>query len=74
MQRVCVPAGRALRLLLPRLQQRVPAARIVSKPGKEELTAMEQVTGLAVLTACMLIPSGWVLAHLEPHRRRMKGP
>ncbi|XP_078270968.1 cytochrome c oxidase subunit 8B isoform X2 [Rhinoraja longicauda] len=66
------PTARALRLLVPPLQQRVPAARIVSKVGKEQLTGMEQALGFTVIAATLLIPCSWILAHLEPHRRRTK--
>ncbi|XP_062917601.1 cytochrome c oxidase subunit 8B, mitochondrial [Mobula hypostoma] len=72
MQSVKRPAARALRLLLPPLQRLVPAARIVSKPGREKLTATDQIVAFAVITATLLLPSSWVISHLEPHRRRKR--
>ncbi|XP_069760655.1 cytochrome c oxidase subunit 8B [Narcine bancroftii] len=66
------PAARALRLLLPRLRHHVPAAKIMSKPGKEELTVLEHTIGFVVLTASMMLPSSYVLAHLVPYRRGTK--
>ncbi|XP_020379212.1 cytochrome c oxidase subunit 8B, mitochondrial [Rhincodon typus] len=71
MQGLSQPLTRGLRFLIAgnRLQL-VPRARIVSKPAKKELTAAEQTIGLAILTATIMIPSSWVLAHLEDYKHR----
>uniref|UniRef100_A0A8B9PKV3 Uncharacterized protein n=1 Tax=Apteryx owenii TaxID=8824 RepID=A0A8B9PKV3_APTOW len=50
--------------------QRVPRARITSKPPEEPVSATEQAIALSVMFSCLLIPSAWVLANLEHYKSR----
>ncbi|KAM5247965.1 cytochrome c oxidase subunit 8A, mitochondrial [Ctenodactylus gundi] len=47
-----------------------PRARIHSKPPREQLGTMEVVVGLASCFVCFLLPSGWILSHLENYKKR----
>ncbi|XP_078077415.1 cytochrome c oxidase subunit 8B, mitochondrial-like [Mustelus asterias] len=71
MQGLSRPLFRGLRFLIAqRRQQLMPRARIASKPAKEELTVAEQAIGFFVLTSVMMIPSSWMLSHLEEYKHR----
>ncbi|KAG9475690.1 hypothetical protein GDO78_003868 [Eleutherodactylus coqui] len=63
--------SRALGLLRharsPRVMNKAWASQ---QPPNKELTAMEQGIGLAVLFGVFLIPSGWILAHLQEYKSR----
>ncbi|XP_066110149.1 cytochrome c oxidase subunit 8A, mitochondrial [Saccopteryx bilineata] len=48
----------------------VPRAQIYSKPPREQLGTMEIVIGLTSCFLCILLPSGWVLSHLESYKKR----
>ncbi|CAH2326266.1 cytochrome c oxidase subunit 8B, mitochondrial-like, partial [Pelobates cultripes] len=45
-------------------------AGIVHKPAKDALTAAQQGIGLGVLFMVFMIPSGWILAHMEDYKSR----
>ncbi|XP_026851401.2 cytochrome c oxidase subunit 8B, mitochondrial [Electrophorus electricus] len=50
--------------------QVVPRASITSKPAKHALTAGEQAIGLTMMFVTILVPSGWILMHLEDYKKR----
>ncbi|XP_060694509.1 cytochrome c oxidase subunit 8B, mitochondrial [Hemiscyllium ocellatum] len=71
MQGLKRPLTQGLRFLIAgNRQQLLPRARIVSKPAKNELTSTEQIIGFTVLTASIMIPSSWILAHMEDYKHR----
>ncbi|XP_004415475.1 PREDICTED: cytochrome c oxidase subunit 8A, mitochondrial-like [Odobenus rosmarus divergens] len=45
-------------------------AQIHSKPPWKELGTMDVAVGLASCFLCFLLPSGWVLSHLESYKKR----
>ncbi|KAF5925956.1 cytochrome c oxidase subunit 8A, mitochondrial [Diceros bicornis minor] len=55
--------GPARRLLVPR-------AQVHSKPAREQLGTMDVAVGLTSCFLCFLLPSGWVLSHLESYKKR----
>ncbi|XP_073752955.1 cytochrome c oxidase subunit 8A, mitochondrial-like [Callorhinus ursinus] len=48
----------------------VQCAQIHSKPPWEELGTMDVAVGLASCVLCFLLPSGWVLSHLESYKKQ----
>ncbi|XP_021557316.1 cytochrome c oxidase subunit 8A, mitochondrial-like [Neomonachus schauinslandi] len=48
----------------------VQCAQIHSKPPREELGTMDVAIGLTSCFLCFLLPSGWVLSHLESCKKR----
>ncbi|XP_015193562.1 cytochrome c oxidase subunit 8B [Lepisosteus oculatus] len=56
--------GRTLR------QQITPKASITSKPPKEVITPGEQAVALVAMFIAILVPSGWILSHLDDYKRR----
>ncbi|KAM9079600.1 cytochrome c oxidase subunit 8A, mitochondrial [Balaenoptera ricei] len=48
----------------------VPRAQIHSKPPREQLGTMDIAIGLTSCFLCFLLPSGWVLSHLENYKKR----
>ncbi|KAF3822193.1 cytochrome c oxidase subunit 8A, mitochondrial [Mirounga angustirostris] len=54
------------------LTRRLPVqrAQIHSKPPREELGTMDVAVGLTSCFLCFLLPSGWVLSHLESYKKR----
>ncbi|XP_014935398.1 cytochrome c oxidase subunit 8A, mitochondrial [Acinonyx jubatus] len=54
------------------LTRRLPVqrAQIYSKPPQEQLGTMEVAIGLTSCFVCFLLPSGWVLSHLESYKKR----
>ncbi|XP_004396225.1 PREDICTED: cytochrome c oxidase subunit 8A, mitochondrial-like [Odobenus rosmarus divergens] len=54
------------------LTRRLPVqrAQIHSKPPREELGTMDVAVGLTSCFLCILLPSGWVLSHLESYKNR----
>ncbi|KAM9668083.1 cytochrome c oxidase subunit 8A, mitochondrial-like [Dama dama] len=48
----------------------VPRAQIHSKPPREQLGTMDIAIGLTSCFLCFLLPSGWVLSHLESYKKR----
>ncbi|KAG8438131.1 hypothetical protein GDO86_008717 [Hymenochirus boettgeri] len=40
------------------------------KPAKDQITPAEQAIALTTLFAVFLIPSGWILAHMEDYKRK----
>ncbi|XP_029812804.1 cytochrome c oxidase subunit 8A, mitochondrial [Suricata suricatta] len=53
------------------LTRRLPVqrAQMHSKPPKEQLGTMEIAIGITSCFVCFLLPSGWVLAHLESYKK-----
>nr|XP_035959500.1 cytochrome c oxidase subunit 8A, mitochondrial-like [Halichoerus grypus] len=54
------------------LTRRLPVqhAQIHSKSPREELGTMDVAVGLTSCFLCFLLPSGWVLSHLESYKKR----
>ncbi|XP_008107228.1 uncharacterized protein LOC103278611 [Anolis carolinensis] len=52
--------------------QVVPKANIIAKPPKDPVSPVEQVIALSVMFAAFLIPSGWVLSHLEDYKNHSR--
>ena len=54
------------------LTQRLPVqhAQIHSKPPREQLGTMDVAVGLTSCFLYFLLPSGWVLSHLESYKKR----
>ena len=52
-------------LLLPVLR-----AQIHSEPLQEQLRTGDIATGLTSCFLCFLLPSGWVLSHLDSYKKR----
>uniref|UniRef100_A0A8C4J2G8 COX8A oxidase n=1 Tax=Dromaius novaehollandiae TaxID=8790 RepID=A0A8C4J2G8_DRONO len=50
--------------------QRVPRARVTSKPPEEPLSTAEQVIALSVMFSCFLIPTAWILSNLEHYKSK----
>ncbi|XP_029991990.1 cytochrome c oxidase subunit 8B [Sphaeramia orbicularis] len=50
--------------------QVVQVARVSSKPAKHNVTAGEQAIAMTALFVAILVPSGWILAHLEDYKKR----
>ncbi|XP_027459294.1 cytochrome c oxidase subunit 8A, mitochondrial-like [Zalophus californianus] len=48
----------------------VQRAQIHSKPPWEEFGTMDVAVGLTSCFLCFLLPSGWVLSHLESYKKR----
>lgn len=48
----------------------VPRAQIHSKPPREQLGTMDIAIGFTSCFLCFLLPSGWVLSHLENYKKR----
>lgn len=62
---------RAFRLLNATVRKQiVPRANIVSGPPEEIVTPADQAIALIVMFATVLIPSGWVLAHMEDYKHK----
>ncbi|XP_014352349.1 cytochrome c oxidase subunit 8B, mitochondrial [Latimeria chalumnae] len=62
---------RTSRLLHASLRQQIMAkANLKAKPAKEVITPAQQAIALTVMFATVLIPSGWVLCHLEDYKHR----
>ncbi|XP_025736786.1 cytochrome c oxidase subunit 8A, mitochondrial-like [Callorhinus ursinus] len=53
------------------LTQRLPVqrAQIHSKPPREELGTMDAAVRLTSCFLCFLLPSDWVLSHLESYKK-----
>ncbi|XP_034880634.1 cytochrome c oxidase subunit 8A, mitochondrial-like [Mirounga leonina] len=53
------------------LTRRLPVqrAQIHFKPPREELRTMDVAVGLTSCFLCFLLPSGWVLSHLESYKK-----
>ncbi|CAD7676044.1 unnamed protein product [Nyctereutes procyonoides] len=53
------------------LTQRLPVqrAQIHSKLPQEQLGTMDVAVGLTSCFLCFLLPSGWVLSHLESYKK-----
>ncbi|XP_038174122.1 cytochrome c oxidase subunit 8B, mitochondrial-like [Arvicola amphibius] len=47
----------------------VPKAHISAKIAKTPTSAMEQAVGIMVIFTSLLVPAGWVLAHLESYKK-----
>ncbi|KAJ1178339.1 hypothetical protein NDU88_003585 [Pleurodeles waltl] len=45
-------------------------AHISAKPAKEVVTPAQQAVALGTMFVIFLIPSGWILAHLEDYKHR----
>ncbi|XP_054894775.1 cytochrome c oxidase subunit 8A, mitochondrial [Poeciliopsis prolifica] len=45
-------------------------ANIYSRPPKEKIGFVESSIALTMLSAAILGPSGWVLAHLEDYKKK----
>ncbi|KAH1171007.1 hypothetical protein KIL84_006625 [Mauremys mutica] len=62
---------RAFRLLNATVRnQIVPRANIVSGAPEEIVTPADQAIALTAMFAAFLIPSGWILAHLEDYKNK----
>ncbi|XP_035251831.1 cytochrome c oxidase subunit 8B, mitochondrial [Anguilla rostrata] len=48
----------------------IPKANVSAKPAKHPLTAGEQAIGMLAMFTVILVPSGWILAHLEDYKKR----
>ncbi|KAI1903950.1 hypothetical protein AGOR_G00000680 [Albula goreensis] len=63
--------NRSLNFLRASLRtQIIPKANISEKPAKHVVTGGEQAVAMLAMFACILGPSGWVLAHLEDYKSR----
>ncbi|XP_018620767.1 cytochrome c oxidase subunit 8B [Scleropages formosus] len=47
-----------------------PRATITAKPPKHHLSVADQTIAMVILFACILVPSGWVMANLEEYKKR----
>ncbi|XP_025717096.1 cytochrome c oxidase subunit 8A, mitochondrial-like [Callorhinus ursinus] len=47
----------------------VQRAQIHSKPPWEEFGTMDVAVGFTSCFLCLLLPSGWVLSHLESYKK-----
>nr|Q863F9.1 RecName: Full=Cytochrome c oxidase subunit 8B, mitochondrial; AltName: Full=Cytochrome c oxidase polypeptide VIII-heart; AltName: Full=Cytochrome c oxidase subunit 8-1; AltName: Full=Cytochrome c oxidase subunit 8H; Flags: Precursor [Carlito syrichta]AAP32258.1 cytochrome c oxidase subunit VIII heart form [Carlito syrichta] len=47
----------------------VPKAHVSAKPARTPTSPMEQAVGLSVMFVSFLVPSGWVLSHLESYKK-----
>ncbi|XP_052052000.1 cytochrome c oxidase subunit 8B, mitochondrial [Apodemus sylvaticus] len=47
----------------------VPKAHVSAKPAKTPTSGMEQAVGISAIFAGLLVPAGWVLAHLESYKK-----
>ncbi|TFK02309.1 putative polypeptide N-acetylgalactosaminyltransferase 8 [Platysternon megacephalum] len=62
---------RAFRLLNATVRnQIVPRANIASGAPEEIVTPVDQAIAMTVFFAAFLIPSGWILAHMEDYKRK----
>ncbi|KAK5614233.1 hypothetical protein CRENBAI_006198 [Crenichthys baileyi] len=48
----------------------VPAANLMTKPAKENITAGEQAIAMTAFFVSLLVPSGWILANLESYKKK----
>uniref|UniRef100_A0A3Q2P963 Cytochrome c oxidase subunit 8B, mitochondrial n=1 Tax=Fundulus heteroclitus TaxID=8078 RepID=A0A3Q2P963_FUNHE len=48
----------------------VPVANLMTKPAKENITAAEQAIAMGAFFVAILVPSGWILAHLEDYKKK----
>ncbi|XP_028648953.1 cytochrome c oxidase subunit 8B, mitochondrial [Erpetoichthys calabaricus] len=48
----------------------LPKASITSKPPKEVITPAQSTIAMAVMFVTILLPSGWILAHLEDYKHK----
>ncbi|EPQ07413.1 Cytochrome c oxidase subunit 8B, mitochondrial [Myotis brandtii] len=63
--------GPAIRLLQAPLRACVvPKAHISAKPAKTPTSASEQAAALVVTFLSFMVPSGWVLSHLQSYKSR----
>ncbi|KAJ8343248.1 hypothetical protein SKAU_G00305770 [Synaphobranchus kaupii] len=63
--------NRSLNLLRTTLKPHIiPKANISAKPAKHILTAGEKAIAMFTFFATILVPSGWVLTHLEDYKKR----
>ncbi|KAJ8249121.1 hypothetical protein GJAV_G00231400 [Gymnothorax javanicus] len=63
--------NRSFNLLRTTLRTTItPKANITAKPAKHVLTFGEQAIGMVTMFAIILVPSGWVLSHLEDYKKR----
>ncbi|XP_054887310.1 cytochrome c oxidase subunit 8B, mitochondrial [Poeciliopsis prolifica] len=59
------------RLFRTALRTRViPAANLTTKPAKVNLSAAEQAIGITAFLSAILIPSFWVLAHIDDYKKK----
>uniref|UniRef100_A0A3B5L8Q9 Uncharacterized protein n=1 Tax=Xiphophorus couchianus TaxID=32473 RepID=A0A3B5L8Q9_9TELE len=59
------------RLFRTALRSRViPAANVATKPAKVKLSAGEQAIGMSAFFAVILVPSFWIMAHLEDYKKK----
>ncbi|OCT81832.1 hypothetical protein XELAEV_18024341mg [Xenopus laevis] len=45
-------------------------AGVGHKPAKDALTPAEQTIALVTLFASFLVPSGWILAHMDDYKQK----
>ncbi|XP_031546686.1 cytochrome c oxidase subunit 8A, mitochondrial [Vicugna pacos] len=48
----------------------VPRAQVHSRPAREQLGTMDIAIGLTSCFLCFLLPSGWVLSHMDSYTKR----
>ncbi|KAM4734672.1 cytochrome c oxidase subunit 8B [Anableps anableps] len=66
-----MPLPAASRLFSSALRSRVvPAANLMTKPAKENITAGEQAIAMTAFFVTILVPSAWILAHLEDYKKK----
>ncbi|XP_007541553.1 cytochrome c oxidase subunit 8B [Poecilia formosa] len=59
------------RLFRTALRSRVvPVANLTTKPAKENLSAGEQAIGMTAFFVVVLVPSFWIMAHLEDYKKK----
>ncbi|XP_074087303.1 cytochrome c oxidase subunit 8A, mitochondrial [Macrotis lagotis] len=63
-------APRLLGGLTPRGPLRLPRAALHARPAREELSLVEKTAAMAVCFVSLLVPSGWVLAHLGSYKKK----
>ncbi|XP_044213686.1 cytochrome c oxidase subunit 8B, mitochondrial [Thunnus albacares] len=50
--------------------QLVPVANVSAKPAKHHVTAGEQAIAMTAFFVSILVPSSWILAHLEDYKHK----
>ncbi|XP_036391377.1 cytochrome c oxidase subunit 8B, mitochondrial [Megalops cyprinoides] len=63
--------GRSFNFLRNTLRpQIISKANISAKPAKHVVTTGEQAIAMVTMFVTILVPSGWILAHLEEYKKQ----
>ncbi|KAF4085675.1 hypothetical protein AMELA_G00097670 [Ameiurus melas] len=51
-------------------QHLTPSANISAKPAKHNVSTGEHLIAMTAMFVTVLVPSGWILTHLEDYKKR----